>query len=716
MPELDDKKKEKRFNTTQTMLEWQYFQIIGELQELQRHDSDPTCPCRLSDDLGENCLAKHSLGLSILAAETAAMETDKNNAKLLWTISEEAKEHHQKIKGFLCHKEDAPEFGDWSRQWRKKFEPIYYRTCAVKGKVKDSEGEDDGIQTVTKPAAHVEDATTDKIDSQLFGIKLAAAEFGSACPEHSTERSFTGIKKEIDKRSDTIENLVDTLMNRPAADKPCPPAKPCPQISTLPNTETWAPGIDTENRYTFKWKIIDAHDLIISTNPDTFAVNPKYPADLQPRERDRAGYQVRAQKRAAVLNPEQLLTDTHSISTSTPIIGNNDSVVECGNGRIISMFIAAKQFPEKIVAYKEALKKIAPSYGLPVAGIDKMKIPVLVRARIGSMTMTQRQLFAEECNRNVTEASSPIEVAKSDAKHITPSMLESLIVLENESIKEAIRAARNHDFVRKFSEAAVPDNERNAFSDAKGDLSSNGVDRIARAIFVATFHGETGLRLGQDLFESTDDDILVISSGIARSLAVLAKAEGMVAAGDRNKDYEIAEDLSKVIEQYRWIKNQPKMTIDSYLHQQSFDDALNEFQKKVLKTIGENSRSGKRIGMILSAYAQLVVESTSPNQTGFMMVEPLTKSELWDQAVRKSTVELSDIAALFDVAETEMTATEMNELHKLDITKAQKERKPLYAMTAEEYLKDRSRRKLDQYVRGIHSKQAEIDKGLRRGD
>ena len=83
------------------------------------------------------------------------METDKGNAKLLWTISEEAKEHHQQIKGFLCHKNDAPEFGDWSRQWRKKFEPIYYRTCSVK--VKDS--------------GELEDATTDKIDSQLFGIK-----------------------------------------------------------------------------------------------------------------------------------------------------------------------------------------------------------------------------------------------------------------------------------------------------------------------------------------------------------------------------------------------------------------------------------------------------------------------------------------------------------------------------------------------------------------
>ena len=128
---MPDTKKEKRFLTTHTMLEWQYFQILGELQELQRHDSDPTCPCRLSDDLGENCLAKHSLGLSVLAAETAAMETDKKNASMLWELSADAKDRHMKIKGFLCHKNDGPEFGDWSRQWRKKIEPIYY-ACRIK--------------------------------------------------------------------------------------------------------------------------------------------------------------------------------------------------------------------------------------------------------------------------------------------------------------------------------------------------------------------------------------------------------------------------------------------------------------------------------------------------------------------------------------------------------------------------------------------------------
>ena len=645
MADLEDKKKEKRFLTTQKMLEWQYFQIIGELQELQRHDSDPTCPCRLSDDLGENCLAKHSLGLSILAAETAAMETDKGNAKLLWTISEEAKEHHQQIKGFLCHKEDAPEFGDWSRQWRKKFEPIYYRTCSVK--VKDSEGEND--EQSQRPAT-LEDVTTDKIDSQLFGIKLAAAEFASACPEHSMERSFTGIKRDIDKRADSIDKIVEKLMARPTSDKPCPPSAPCPEGKAIPSGNTYAFGVTSKTHYTFEWKILDSKDILVSNDAITFAVNPKFPAVFQPRDRQRAGYQLRAQNRAAELDPDQLLVDTHEIGSSSPIVVPYEGkyLTLCGNGRIISMLIAAKEYPKHIVAYKVALKKKAPEYGLADTGIDKMAVPVLVRVPTFNMTKEQQIAFAQECNYSVQESAGEVEIAKADAAKITPEMLNGLIVLDTDkSINDSIRATRNSDFVRSFVKQ-LPENERNAVVDANGELSQAGVRRIATAIFSSFFRGERGAVIATKFFEATDSDVLTVFNGISRAMAGLAQAESLVASGARQKDYAFSEDLAKVIEVYSTIKQTDGMTVQKYINQQSFDRQLNPFQEKVLQTIADNARSGKRIGQILAAYSQLVIESTPPNQVSFMALEPLTKSELWDAAVKRATtVEVSDIAELF---------------------------------------------------------------------
>jgi hypothetical protein len=128
-------KVESKFITSSAMLEWQYMQILGELGELQRHASDPTCPCRLSKNLGEHCLAKHSLGLATLGWETAAMDSAHSGA--LRDLATEAQEKHQGMRDFLCDIKDEPEFVEWSRQWRKKIERMYYRgMCNIKAKQK----------------------------------------------------------------------------------------------------------------------------------------------------------------------------------------------------------------------------------------------------------------------------------------------------------------------------------------------------------------------------------------------------------------------------------------------------------------------------------------------------------------------------------------------------------------------------------------------------
>jgi hypothetical protein len=298
------------------------------------------------------------------------------NKEMLETLAEEALDQHNALKDrIVCEKphKDEKDTVVWSRQWRKKIEDIYYHK-ACKLKLHDSE------------EAPLEDATTDKIDSQLFGIKLAAAEFASACPEHSTERSFTGIKKDIDKRADNIESLIDKLMARPASDKPVPQITQTKQVSG-PVDNTFAFGITTTERYIFQWKIVDAKDLIVSHDPFTFALNPKFTKQLQPRKRERAAYQLQVRNIAGALNPDQLIVDTHTIDTGSPIIGDKDNLVECGNGRVIALLIAEKDFPDRITAYKKRLKELAPAYGLQVDGIDKMAVPVLVRRRLNPMTL-----------------------------------------------------------------------------------------------------------------------------------------------------------------------------------------------------------------------------------------------------------------------------------------------------------------------------------------
>ena len=138
------------FHSPDAMLSWQYRELIAELGELQRHGSDPTCPCTLADS-GEYCLQKHALGLHTLAKETAAMAP--SHAKSLTKLAEEALDYHEALKDrIVCGKphKDEGDVVTWARDWRKKIEPIYY---ACKLKRKDKEDNSGHPLTARKEAA-----------------------------------------------------------------------------------------------------------------------------------------------------------------------------------------------------------------------------------------------------------------------------------------------------------------------------------------------------------------------------------------------------------------------------------------------------------------------------------------------------------------------------------------------------------------------------------
>lgn len=111
--------------SSRDILTWQFKTLLGELQQIELHVSSGDCPCILKDlDPAEYCLAKHTLNVATLAAETANM--DKPNAKMLADLNETAIDKHDKIKQFVCHKGELPELVEWARGFRKKIEPLYY--------------------------------------------------------------------------------------------------------------------------------------------------------------------------------------------------------------------------------------------------------------------------------------------------------------------------------------------------------------------------------------------------------------------------------------------------------------------------------------------------------------------------------------------------------------------------------------------------------------
>ncbi len=127
MPETTEVKSPK---SSSDMLHWQYKTLLGEVQQIELHETGD-CPCILSDlNPAEKCLGKHLLNVATLSAETATM--DAINKKWLLKLAEEATERHEQFIGFICHKSDLPELTEWCRGWRKNhIEPTYY-TCQVK--------------------------------------------------------------------------------------------------------------------------------------------------------------------------------------------------------------------------------------------------------------------------------------------------------------------------------------------------------------------------------------------------------------------------------------------------------------------------------------------------------------------------------------------------------------------------------------------------------
>jgi hypothetical protein len=112
------------------MLSWQLKMLLGQIQQIELHESGD-CPCILNtEDPPERCLGKHLLNISTLSRETADMSS--RNKEWLLRLAGEANERHEQFKRFICHTEGLPNLTDWARNWRKQYiEPIYY-TCEVK--------------------------------------------------------------------------------------------------------------------------------------------------------------------------------------------------------------------------------------------------------------------------------------------------------------------------------------------------------------------------------------------------------------------------------------------------------------------------------------------------------------------------------------------------------------------------------------------------------
>lgn len=633
------------------IIKWQYSKLEDTLGLLEEHIADPDCPCSSE---GEACPRKHLKRAEAYAAETIAIlaRSDGHGDEIekLAEMAEEAKNFRLVEERKLCGEETGEDESvsiGWAGTWRKYFENLVVSSCDI-----------------APPApALVEEV------AEMFRKKV---EPRWCHPVKETEKELSKLSRTLGtakKRIAVIQRSLEMPLNicRGQAEMfetPTGVLDPYGSRCRDHKTGQWvysedcgyepagitttALGMDGLTRYEFEFKIVSLDKLIVSHDPFTFTPNPKYPAELQPRLRERAATKIQVEKIAANLEPDAVITDFHVIDRGTPIVGP-DFVVEAGNGRVMGIIRAAAEHPDKYSNYKDRLRERTHDYGLSPQDVDSIENPVLIRVRISDV---DRTTFAQEANQAATIAPSAIENARTDAQKITLGMLRELAVGENESLEDALRAPKNQAFAKRFL-ATLPENVQAALVDAQGYLNRDGVHRMAMGIFVSAFQGDAGLRLAEKAFESVDMDVRNTVNAIARSLGTMAQAEALTRTGERDTTLSIGDDLAQTINVYSAIKRNPALTVEKYLAQeQIFARELTPFQESILVVLDEYKRAPKKLAGIFTAYAEGVIAAPPPAQVALIPGAEITKEGLWESAVKAPEAQpvLMEVIRMFDTS------------------------------------------------------------------
>lgn len=299
---------------------------------------------------------------------------------------------------------------------------------------------------------------------------------------------------------------------QPAVPQPPTPRPEAPEFVTTPRG----------NKIGVKSEVAEAGDLIVS-HTDDLTPNPRFPQELQPRERDRAASQAQVQEIAGNLRPE-LLGRSPTADTGSPIIGP-DRIVESGNARTLAIRRAYRDNPERAEAYREYLR----SQGYDLSGF---KEPVLVRRRTTELGPNERRAFVEEANQRTTLAQSATETAKTDARNLSDDLIAGYQGGD-------INSAANRPFVRSFVEKMSPA-ERGSVLAPDGSLSQDGIRRIQNALFERAYQAPDLLA---KLRETTDTSIAGIGSALMDAAPAWAKLRAKIGSGTVAREMDITRNV-----------------------------------------------------------------------------------------------------------------------------------------------------------------------------
>ena len=405
---------------------------------------------------------------------------------------------------------------------------------------------------------------------------------------------------------------------------------------------------------------IKSLDELIASNDAAYGVNPKYPSELQPRDRTREASRQQIENMANDLHPE-LLGESYKLSDGAPIIGM-DNVVESGNGRTLAIGKAYEN--GRAEEYQKYIEQYAADRGWDISGINK---PVLVRTRL---TDTDRVQFTKLANESDVAQFSASERAASDVDRLPDSSLLRINSDGNINLEQSM------DFVRGFVDS-LPKSEQGSVITADGRLSQDGKRRIESALTQRAY-GDSSLvtRLSENL----DDDSKTVLNALLRVAPQLAQLGDLVKQGGRHSN-SIAQDLAQAAQKLSDLKANG-VRVDDYLNQgQLIEDGLSPGARDFLNVFDQNKRSTKAIGENIQSKIDEIDAMGDPRQ-GSLFGDGPEESAALDIIMQNPDQQISVSRMRPDGEMEEITMTLRERLDELEAEAKQAEQDTLAAQTA----------------------------------
>lgn len=360
--------------------------------------------------------------------------------------------------------------------------------------------------------------------------------------------------------------------------EPPPTARIVPDQGLAGTTEYTTP---TGRTYRARSELVELEDILSSERPG-------YPAEVQPRQRDRASSQAQVDEMARGLRPDKL-----------NIVLGPDNVVESGNGRTMALRRAAEQYPGSMAKYRAWLNQ----QGYDTKG---MKNPVLVRRRVGDMAPGERAEFAREMNKEGKLTKGAAELALEDAAKLEAGALTQLMPGE-------ISSSANAAFVRSFM-ARMSAAERGSMVDPDGALSADGIRRISNAVLAKAYGGD---RLGNAVLaralESSDNEVRSVTGAMADAAPKFAELRQAIADGQVPAELDIGGKIAQAVEQTAKLRAERKGLSDYLAQEDAFnphDPVVADLMRAFYRPDGKRAAGREQVAAALNGYADRALQQS----------------------------------------------------------------------------------------------------------